>query len=115
MFEILAGMEHAVPHRADLRNVVERALLFIEHGAEHQFHRLLMGGHILFDDEFPAVEGLLREHAALEGDALAHALQHDTFVFHIDELVLQRRTARVDNQDLHRRSPRFSNAAPAAP
>ena len=44
---------------------------------------------------------LVRELGALNADTLANALCNDVFRFHINELIFEGRTSRVDNKNFH--------------
>ena len=89
-----------MPDGGNLRQAVDDLALA---GNQRLLHLLKGGGvirhgHLL--RHHPAVAGFMGD-PAVDADALAVALGHDRFPIHIDQLILQRRTACVDNQNLH--------------
>ena len=101
LVEDRAALHDAVAHGGNLIQAVDNAVLPVDKGV---FHLHKGGGvvqhvHVLL--QLPAVGGLVGEDAPGHADALAVALAHHLFVVHVDELVLQRRAARVDDENFH--------------
>ena len=81
---------------------------------EHELHRDLMVGHILFDDRLFPVR-LLREHRPGDADTLGAALYDNGLRVHIEKLIFQRRAPRIHDKYFHCiLSPSFSFPPPAA-
>ena len=99
--ELLAAVQHAMAHRADLIHGLDDALLGILQGRQHQLGGAHMVGDLLVDVGDLAVGGLLVQVGALDVDALHQALGDDALVIHVHQLVLQGGRTGVDNQNLH--------------
>ena len=99
--ELLAAMEDAVAHGADLAHILHDPDLRIGEGMEHQPDRVAVVLHVLLVF-LPAPVGVLVGHERIgDADALAGALAEDGFMFHVEDLVFQGGAARVDDEDLH--------------
>ena len=98
--ERLAAVEHAMAHRADFVHMLDRALLRVGQGLDHEGAGLGVVLDGLLKDDLLAVD-LLGELAALDADALHQALGHELFAVHVHQLVFQRGRTRVDDQNFH--------------
>ena len=99
--EELAAVYHAVADRVDLAHRGDDALFGVEQDVDDRLDRFLMGrhGNVKLELLIRLVAGV-REHA-VDTDALAQALGHDLARLGVEQLVLQRGTASVDNQNFH--------------
>ena len=100
--ELLAAVEHTVADSVYLTHGGDHAVL----GAYELFDRcgdsLGMRGHgdIRFKNLLVANQRGVLE-MTVNADALAQALGHDLFGLHVDQLILKRGAAGIDNKDLH--------------
>ena len=96
-----AALHDTVPHGRDLLQALDNAILPVDEGVLH----LHKGGgvvqHVHGLLQLAAVGGLMGENAPGHADALAVALAHHLLVVHVDELILQGRAARVDDENFH--------------
>ena len=99
--EELAAVYHAVADRVDLAHRGDHALVGIEQNVDDRLDRFLMGRHRDFELELfiRLVAGVRQD--AIDADALAQALGHYLARLGVEQLVLQRRAASVDNQNFH--------------
>ena len=95
-----AAVEDAVAHSGDLVGGGDDALGGVHHDVQNRLDGLAVGGHgdVLLH---VLAAGDLVGQAAVDADALAQALGEDLAAVGLHELVLQRGTARVDNQNFH--------------
>ena len=99
--EELAAMHHAVTDRVDLAHRGDHALFRIEQNIDDRLDRLGMGRHRRFDAVFLlGFISRMRQHT-VDTDALAKALCHDRVLRSVEQLILQRGTAGVDDQNFH--------------
>lgn len=103
--EVLTAVEHSVSYRADFVRGLDCAVNGIDHRFEHKLDGLGVILHVLLYVEHSAVSGLLGEFTAVERDTLAKSFEDCLLGFHVDELVFERRTACVDNENFHFVSP----------
>ena len=102
--ELLAAMHHAVAHSVDLLHGADHAVVGVHQSVQHSLNGLGMGGH----SHVNGVQHLLALDLGLVGelavntDTLAQALGQQHTGFGIQQLILQRGTACVDNQNVHR-------------
>ena len=99
--EELAAVYHAVADRVDLAHRGDNALLGIEQHVDDRLDRFLMGRHGNVELEFLVRLVARVRQDAVDADALAQALGHDLARIGVEQLVLQRRAASVDNQNFH--------------
>ena len=111
LVEGLAAMNHPVSHRADLLHGPDDAVGAVHQGVQHGLNGLGVGGH----GHVHGVQSRLALHLGLVGelavnaDALAQALGQQAAGLRIQQLILQGRAARVDNQNVHCSSTPFSS------
>ena len=101
--EGLAAVHHAVTHSVDFLHGADHAVLGVHQSIEHGLDGLGMGGHghIHGVEHFLALYlGLIGE-LAVDADALAQALGQQDTGLGIEQLVLQRGTACVDDKNVH--------------
>ena len=95
-----AALHNAVTHGANFGKILDNAVF----GIEQRIFDLLKCHHMVLHRDFlfqnAAIRGFVGK-AAVDADALAKALCHHLFAVHIDELIFHRRTACVNNQNLH--------------
>ena len=99
--ELNAAVEHTVADGADLRHRLDNAVFLAGQLFENGLDRFLVGGerNVRFVNGL-AVLGLVGQ-TAVDADALTKTFGEQRLVLHVDELILQRRAAGVDNQNLH--------------
>ena len=99
----LAAVHHAVTHSVDLLHGADHAVLFIHQCVQHGLNGFGVGGH----GHIHSVQGLLALHLGLVGelavdaDALAQALGQQHAGLGVEQLILQGRTACVDDENVH--------------
>ena len=97
--ELHAAVQHAVAHGIDLVNGLDHAVNRVNQDVQHRGNGLGMGGHgNVFDNLLVAH---LVGQTAVNVDTLAQALGSDVPGLGVHQLVLQGRTAGVDNQNVH--------------
>ena len=99
--EQCAALHNAVTNGGNLAQVADDTHFAVGQGV---FHLLESGGVVLhgnLDVLGTAVSGLVTENAHFQTDALAVALAQHLLILHVNELVFQRRAARIDNQNFH--------------
>ena len=99
--ELNAAVENTVADGADLRHRLDNAVFLAGQLFENGLDRFLVGGerNVRFVNGL-AVLGLVGQ-TAVDADALTKTFGKQRLVLHVDELILQRRAAGVDNQNLH--------------
>ena len=103
LVEGLAAVHHAVTHSVDLLHGADDAVLSVHQSVQHGLDGLGMGGH----GDVDGVQHLLALHLGLVGelavdaDALAQALGQQSTGLGIQQLILQGRTAGVDDENVH--------------
>ena len=97
---LFAAQQHAMAHSADLVHGLDRTMFGIGQSLDYIAHRVHMIAHRRFDLEFAAVL-LMHQIGAFDADALDQTLGDYLLVFHVDQLILERRRAGVYNQYLH--------------
>ena len=99
--KLLAAVDHPVTDRVDLLHRADHAVFGVHQGVQHGLDGLIVGGHghIGLFDGFLAL-GLIGK-LAVDTDALAQALGQHLLGLGVEQLVLQRRAAGVDNQNIH--------------
>ena len=103
LVERLAAVDHPVAHRLDLLHGAHHAVFAVHQGVQHGLNGLGVGGH----GHVHGVQSCLALHLGLVGelavdaDALAQALGQQAAGLGIQQLVFQRRAARVDYQNVH--------------
>ena len=101
--ELLAAVEDAVTDSVDLLHALDDAVLLVDKGLQNSLDGFVMGGHW----DVNGVEGLLAFDLGLiceltvDADTLADALGADLFCLHVEQLILERRAAGVDDQNIH--------------
>ena len=101
--ERLAAVHHPVAHSVDLLHGADHAVLGVHQRVEHGLDGFGVGGH----GHVHGVQGLLALHLGLIGelavdaDALAQALGQQHAGFRVEQLILQGRTACVDDENVH--------------
>ena len=103
LVESLTAVHHAVTHGVDLLHGTDDAVLGVHQGVQHGLDGLGMGGHGHIDsvqDLFALHLGLIGEFA-VDADALAQALGQQHAGLRVEQLILQGRTASVDDENVH--------------
>ena len=100
--ELLTAVEHAVTDSVYLAHGGDNAVLGAYELVDRCGDSLGMRGHgdIRFKNLLVADQRGVLE-MTVNADALAQALGHDLFGLHVDQLILQRGAAGIDNKDLH--------------
>ncbi len=95
-----AAVEDAVADGVDLVGAGDHALLRIDHDVQNGLDGLVVGGHgdVVLD---VVAAGDLMGQLAVDADALAEALGEDLAGVGVHKLILEGRTACVDDQDFH--------------
>ena len=106
--KLLAAVDDAVTHGADLPHALDHAVLLAGQLIQHGGNGLGVGGHghVLVEHGL-AVLGLVGQ-VAVDADALAQTLGQELLALHVQQLVLQRGGAAVDNKNFHKSFPLFS-------
>ena len=99
--EVFAAVQNTVSDRADFGYGRNCAGFFVDECFEHEFDCLFMGGHIGLQFEFSAVRRFLRNGTALHGNAFTNTFEQRFFGDRVDELIFKRRTACVDDENVH--------------
>ena len=101
--ELLAAVNDAVPDRGDLVDMLHDPPRGVGQEREHAVHRVVVAIHIGVEGDLPVPLRFLDDPAGAVGDAdaLGQALCDDLLGVSVDELVLERRTAAVEYEDLH--------------
>ena len=99
--KLLAAVQHAVTHGADLVDGLNHAVLRIHQRLQHHAHGGGVVGQRSGQLKLLLVAVLVGQLAALDADALHQTLGDDGAVVHVDQLVLQGRRTGVDNQNFH--------------
>ena len=100
LLEGLARSDDAVADGVDLIHGGNDARLLIDELTKDEGDGLGVVGQLLLDDEGLAV-CLVGELAAGDADALAPALGEHGLVLHVDELIFERGTPRIDDENFH--------------
>ena len=97
--ELHAAVEHAVTNGIDLVNRLDHTINRIDQDLQNSLNRLGMAGHgnVLYNLLVPHLMG----QAAIDINTLTQALGGNIAGFGIHQLVLQGRTASIDNQNVH--------------
>ena len=100
--ELLTAVDHAVTDGVDLLHGADYAVFLARQLVDHSSDRLGVGGHgnIFIENRLVAHQRAVLE-MAVDADALAKALGHDSFALHVDQLILQRGAACVDDENFH--------------
>ena len=98
--ELLAAVHDAVADGVDLAHIIDALALAGGHLLHDLGKSLGVGGEDGGRGGLVAV-GLVGDHAAFHANALAQALAQHLLAVHIDQLILQRRRAAVNNQNFH--------------
>ena len=100
--EFLTAVEHAVADSVYLAHGGDHAVLRAYELVDRCGDSLGMRGHgdIRFKNLLVADQRGVLE-MTVNADALAQALSHDLFGLHVDQLILERGAAGIDNKDLH--------------
>ena len=99
--KLLAAVDHPVAHRVDLGHAPDHAVLGGGQGVQHGLDGLSVGGHGNLKLQLQVLGGDLVGQAAVDADALTQALGQHRPGVGVHELVLQRGTARIDDEDFH--------------
>ena len=104
--ELLAAVDHTVTHRVDLLHGADHAVLGVHQGVQNGLDGLGVGGH----GHVGVLDGLLAGgligELAVQADALTQTLGQDLLSVGVEQLVLQRGAAGVDDKNVHgNRSP----------
>ena len=91
------AMQYTMTDRRDLINALNNADFRVDQGFQHLLYRDLMVRQIGFIDIIRLAIDLMGQKGSVDTDSLAQAFGQYGFIFHIDQLIFQRRTATVDN------------------
>ena len=94
-------MGHPVAHGRDLLDAVNDAPLALHHLVQDHIKSVLVGEQVRRFFHLVAIRRFIAVFA-VDADPFADALAEDRFIFHANQLVLQRRAARVDHQNVHK-------------
>ena len=100
--ELLTAVNHTVTDRVDLAHGSDNTVLGAGELVDDRGDCFGMGRKrkIFIEDRLAADKrGVLQ--MTVDADTLAEALGHDLLGLHVDQLILQRRTACVDDQNFH--------------
>ena len=92
---------------ADSLDIVERlehAVILVHQGVKHKLHSDCMVRNRQVFDNLVLTDGCVNQPAGLESDLLNYALGHkviDIIAPHVKQLVLDRGTSAIDNQNDH--------------
>ena len=100
LLECLARSDNAVTYGVDLVHRLDDARLAVDELVQDKLNGFGVIRDLLLDNKGLA-QRLMRETAALDPDALDVALCEDFLRLDVDELIFQRRTACVDDQNFH--------------
>ena len=108
--KLLAAMNHTVADCVDFLHGGNNAVLLAGQLLNDSGNRLRVGGHgkVFVEDALAANQRAVLE-VAVDTDALAKALGHDLLSLHVNQLILERGTAGVDNQNFHVSFPFYCN------
>ena len=99
--KLLAAVDHAVTDSVDFLHGGDHTVLRIDQGVQNSLDGLAVGGH----SHVSVLDGLLAlglvGELAVDADALAQTLGQDGLGLGIQQLILQRGTASVDNKNVH--------------
>ena len=103
-----AALDDAVADCGNLAEILDDADLAVEQRILDLLKRFGVVLHADLDLLLAAVRGLVAENAHLKADLLAVALGEHLLVVHVDQLILERGAAGVDNQNFHYVFPLWS-------
>ena len=103
-----AALDDAVADCGNLAEILDDADLAVEQRILDLLERFGVVLHADLDLLLAAVRGLVTENAHLKADLLAVALGEHLLVVHVDQLILERGAAGVDNQNFHYVFPLWS-------
>ena len=99
--ELLAAVNHAVTDSVDLGHGADDAVLSVDQSVQNSLDSLGVSGH----SHISALNDLLAlgliGKLAIDTDALAQTLGQDLLSLGVEQLILQRRAAGIDNQYVH--------------
>ena len=100
--ELLTAMNYAMTDRIDLIHALNNAVLGIKHGVYDYADSFDMVFNVSNDLKalFPH-GGLINYVGILDADTVNKSLGNDRFFLNIDQLILERRAACIDNKNLH--------------
>ena len=99
--ELLAAVNHTVAHRADLIHGSDHAVGRVHQSVEHSLDGLGVSGHGHIGLLDSLLAGGLIGELTVDTDALTQTLGQDLLSLGVEQLILQRRTAGVDYQNIH--------------
>ncbi len=94
--ELFARSDDAMPHRVDFVHRFDDADLFIGQFFEHERNGVGVAFHFFFEHE-TFTPRFMRKFAARDADPLARTLCDRLFGLHVDKLIFERGTPRVDD------------------
>ena len=92
-----AAVNVTMADAADFTQIADHAVIFVNESVKDHFDGDVMVFDIGFDFVFVFTGGFVGKQRIGDTDAIHKTFGHDAFVFHIDELILQRRAAAVEN------------------
>lgn len=100
LLEVFAAVDNSVTDRLDLLHGLDATHVCIGKKINNDRDRCRMVRHRqVFFDLFAIREFMLN--TAVKTDALTDSLCHDNIGFGVEQLILERRTARIDNKNFH--------------
>ena len=97
---ILRSVNDSVTYGGNFLHARNDSAILARESVQNHLNGFYVGRHIFFEHKFLSVR-LVGKHRTVNADSLAKPLGDDAFVAHIDKLILQGRTARIDNQNFH--------------
>ena len=99
--ELVAAVQDAVTDGVDLADGLDNAIFRIDQNGQHGFDGFGVAGHGNLAHDFDVLCGNLVRQATVKIDTLAQTLGKDLAGLGVHELILERGTACVDNENVH--------------
>ncbi|MNR00131.1 hypothetical protein D3C85_1158930 [compost metagenome] len=106
--ERLAAVYDTMADGVDLRDGRQHAMLGMNKYIQHPADGRCMLQYFIYLVKFGFIRCLMNKQRSVHPDALYSALGEHRTIFHIVQLILQRGAARINDKNVHRRSPSLS-------
>ena len=100
LVELFAAMDNPLADRRDLADIFDHPVFPFGKQLDQLFERFGMGGEILFIGNLDIGSGLMGDYPS-NSDPLTVSLCEYLLAFHVDQLILERRTSGIDDQYFH--------------